>query len=101
MSTSVKLSHVDKEKLEKLQALITLKAGEKLTQQELLSTLIGEALCRGDEFVEKFSGSNQPISDEEYQRVLTLVEDWGIETTWREVDEVLYGSKKRHRRKGS
>lgn len=92
MSTSVKLSEKDKEKLEKLQALVTLKAGEKVTQQELLSTLIREALAKDDEFVKKMVKTNIPMSDQEYERILTLVEDWGVETSWEEIDQTLYGS---------
>ncbi len=63
--------------------------------------MIEEALHEGDEFVERISKSKQPISDEEYQRVLALVGDWGIETTWEQVDEVLYGLKKRRRKQES
>jgi len=98
MSTSVKLSEEDKEKLEKLQALVTLKAGHKVTQQELLSTLIGEALAIGDEFVEKMFKTSIPMSDQEYERILSLVEDWGVETSWEEIDQILYGTKTRLKR---
>ncbi len=90
MPTSVKLAHGDKEKLDKLQALITLKLGEKMTQQELLAMLIRDALTRGDEFLESVR-PNVPMSDEEFGRVLSLSEDWGVETTSEESDKVLYG----------
>jgi len=98
MSTSVKLSEKDKEKLEKLQALVTLKAGEKVTQQELLSTLIREALAKDDEIVKKMFKTKIPISDQEYERILALVEDWGIETSWEEIDQILYGVETRCRK---
>jgi len=98
MATSVKLSPADKEKLERVQALVTLKMGRKMTQQELLSAMISEALLRDDEFVKKISKSNLPINDEEFSRLLSLVEDWGVETRWEEVDQVLYGGKKGRRR---
>jgi len=98
MSTSVKLSEEDKQKLEKLQALVTLKAGGRVTQQEILSALIGEALARGDEFLGKAFKPNIPMPDEEFKRVLSLTEDWGVETNWREVDKLLYGAAKRERR---
>ena len=93
MSTSVKLAEDDKEKLEKLQALVVLKLGEKMTQQELLAKLIQDALTRGDEFIESVK-PNVPMSDEEFGKVMSLVEDWGVETRWEEVDQVLYGGKK-------
>ncbi len=91
MSTTVKLSRNDKERLERLQALITLKAGQKLSQNEILSRLIDEALERGEEFVLQFSEAKLPISDAEYEKILSLTEDWGIETSWQQVDQTLYG----------
>ena len=68
MSTSVKLAEDDKVKLEKLQALVTLKLGEKMTQQELLATLIQDALTRGDEFIDSVKPS-VPMSDREVAMV--------------------------------
>src|SRR6266566_2937708 len=94
MSTSVKLAEDDKEKLEKLQALVTLKLGEKMTQQELLARLIQGALAKSDEFIESVK-PNVPMSDEEFGRVLSLSEDWGVETRSDEIDKVLYGSERR------
>jgi len=93
MSTSVKIEEEDKEKLEKLQALVTLKVGQKLTQQEILSALIREAYEKSDELVEKMLKANVPMTDQEYERILSLVEDWGAETSWEEVDQTLYGTK--------
>jgi len=93
MSTSVKLSEEDKKKLEKLQALVTLKAGAKIAQQDLLSRLINEAMERGDDFVKKVFKASIPLSNEEYDRVLSLVDDWGVETNWTEIDQSLYGTK--------
>jgi len=95
MSTSVKIDREDKERLEKLQALVTVKAGKKRTQQEILSALIEEAYARSDEFVEKLVKADVSMPDQDYERILSLVEDWGIETSWREVDEILYGTKER------
>lgn len=98
MPTSVKLSEQDKERLNRLQALATLKAEGKVTQQELLSALIREALERGDEFLEKMYKRNVPVSDEEYERLLSLIEDWGVETRWEGVDRTFYGAGMRRRR---
>ena len=98
MSTSVKIAEADKEKLEKLQALVTLKLGEKMTQQELLARLIQDALTKGDEFVESVK-PNVPMSDEEFRRVLSLAEDWGVETRSEEIDQVLYGGGRTKARK--
>jgi len=98
MSTSVKIGEKDKEKLEKLQALVTLKAGRKLTQQEILSSLIREAYAKSGEFVEKMSNAGTTISDEEYEKISSIIEDWGVETSWEEIDQILYGAKKGHKR---
>jgi len=43
MSTSVKLAEEDKERLEKLRAIISLKLGKRMTRQELLARLIRDA----------------------------------------------------------
>jgi hypothetical protein len=97
-ATSVKLSEEDKEKLEKLQALVTLKASGKMTQQELLSALIREALERSDELIDKMVRTT--ISDQGYEKILSLVDDWGVETSWEDVDKILYSQgAMRHRRK--
>jgi hypothetical protein len=95
MSTSVKLAEEDKKKLDKLQALVTLRSGRKLTQQELLSALIKDALAKSDEFAEVISGLKLPMNDEEFSRVRALASDWGVETRSEEIDEILYGPRKR------
>jgi len=97
MTTSVKLNDRDKEKLERLQALVTLRTGEKITQQELLRILIGEALLKGDEFLDRISEQRLPMPDEEYERTLSLVDDWRVETSWEDVERILYGAKSRRR----
>lgn len=95
MSTSVKLNQADKAKLDKLQAVVTLKSGGKITQQEILSTLIEQAIRSADQFAERIAVQDAPIPDEQYDKVLSLVEDWGVETGWKDVDRILYGRKKR------
>lgn len=97
MSTSVKIDREDKERLEKLQALVTVKVGRKRTQQEILSALIREAYARSDEFVDKLTKADTPMPDQEYEKILSLVEDWGVETSWKYVDEILYGADEKHR----
>jgi len=91
MSTSVKIDREDKERLERLQALITLRIGRRMTQQEILSKLIRDAYERGEEFIEDLFGGCTKLSDEEFERVLSLIEDWGVETSWEDIDRVLYG----------
>lgn|SRR5487761_99387 len=98
VTTTVKLDESDKRNLEKLQALITLKSGgKKLTQQELLSTLIVQALQMGDEFIEQVIKDTVPMSDREFDKVLSLEQDWGITTRWQEIDQAAYGIQKKRK----
>jgi|SRR5271165_3948749 len=97
-TTTVKLDEADKQKLEKLQALITLK-GKKVTQQELLSTLISEAIERGDEFLDQVLKDTVPMSNEDFQKILSLSEDWGFKSRWQDIDETLYGIRNKHQKK--
>lgn len=96
MATTVKLDNNDKRKLEQLQALVTLRAGgKKVTQQELLSALIRQALEKGDEFVKEVFKETVPMSDSDFEKVLSLANDWGVRTKWQEIDKVAYGVKKK------
>ncbi|MBS7626412.1 hypothetical protein KEJ51_05155 [Candidatus Bathyarchaeota archaeon] len=48
--------------------------------------------------MKKVYKTNVPIPNQEYERILSLVEDWGIETWWEEMDQVLYSSGIRRKR---
>ncbi|MGI0081072.1 MAG: hypothetical protein ACRECH_15795, partial [Nitrososphaerales archaeon] len=78
-------------KLEKLQALVTIRTSKKTTQQEILSKLITGALEEGDKFVDKAFESTVPMSDEQFKKLLSLSKDWKIKTSWREIDAIVYG----------
>jgi len=91
MSTSIKISQRDKEKLDKLQALITLESGEKVSQQDLMSALLEMAFTRKEEITKRLSEVRIPLTDEEYQRILEYITDWGIETKSEDIDKYLYG----------
>ena len=91
MATSVKLDESDKKKLERLQALVTVKTSKKVTQQEILSRLISEATEEVDAFVDRYFESTVPMSDESYERTMSLTTDWKIRTKWEDIDEALYG----------
>ncbi len=100
MGTTVRLREQDKEKLEKLKALVTLSTGKKVTQEELLGVLLNDALARGENFLPEIFGEKFPLSDREFQKIKGLISDWGVETSWREIDEILYnppGKKSRTR----
>jgi hypothetical protein len=92
MTTSVKLREEDKARLDRLQAVVTLKAGSKKTQEEILSMLISEALKRGDDFVKEILGTTVPMTDNDYRKLLSMTGDWGVQTPWQDIDRVLYGN---------
>lgn len=95
----MRLRDQDKEKLEKLKALVTLYTGRKVTQEELLGVLLNDALARGENFPLEVLGEKFPLSDREFQKMKGLISDWGVETSWREIDELLYNPPKRRSRR--
>jgi len=97
--TSVKISEEDKRKLEKLQALLTLKGEGKASQQSILSAIIDFAYDGREELLRRITGVKLPLSDKEFDDLLGLTDDWGIETRAEEIDRYLYGSSKTEREK--
>jgi hypothetical protein len=97
MATSVKLSEMDKRKLEKLQALVTVKTSKKVTQQEILSRLITKATEEVDAFVYETFQRTVSMPDDMYGRWLSLTSDWGVRTRWDEIDKIVYGSTRSRR----
>ena len=91
MGTTVRLREEDKEKLEGLRAMATLSSGRKISQERLLGALLDDALSHGESFLAESFGGSRPLSEKEFERVLSLVSDWGVETSSDEIDEVLYG----------
>ena len=91
MGTTVRLREEDKEKLEGLRAMATLSSGRKISQERLLGALLDDALSHGESFLAESFGGSRPLSEKEFERVLSLVSDWGVETSSDEIDEALYG----------
>ena len=91
MGTTVRVREEDKEKLERLRAMATLSSGRKISQERLLGALLDDALSHGESFLAESFGGSRPLSEKEFERVLSLVSDWGVETSSDEIDEVLYG----------
>lgn len=89
----------DKEKLERLRAMATLASGQKVSQEELLGAVLDDALSHRESFVAETFGERKPLSGKEFEKLLGLVSDWGVETNAREIDEVLYGEPARRRRR--
>ena len=99
MGTTVRVRGEDKEKLERLRARATLSSGSKVTQEDLLGLLLDEALSRGEEFLAGAFGPKLPLSDDQFEKVMGLVEDWGVETSSEEIDQTLYAGPVRKKSK--
>ena len=99
MGSTVRVRDEDKEKLEKLRALATLASCEKITQEELLGVLLDDALSHGESFLTEAFGERRPVFEKEFERILGLVSDWGVETSPEEIDRVLYGTGNVRRKK--
>jgi len=91
MSTAVKMDEDAKSKLEELQAEIRLKTGNKVTQQELLSTLIQSAVDSRAEFIDSFRDGTVALNETELEAFNRGKIASGVETTEDDIDDVLYG----------
>jgi hypothetical protein len=91
MSTAVKMDEEAKSKLEELQAEIRLKTGKKVTQQELLSTLIQSAIDSRAEFIDSFRDGTVAIDEAELEAFNQGKIASGVETTEDDIDDILYG----------
>ena len=94
-TTSVRLSETAKEKLDRLQARLTL-LGHRLTNEQILELIIETASERPGDLVGRADGVLRPLQEEEIERIIKdLVEDWGIPTSWRDIDRAVYGGGRR------
>lgn len=91
MTTAVKVDDDAKSRLEELQAEIRLKTGKRVTQQELLSRLIGDAYDSKDDVIESFRESTVPLTAAEKERMRQGRFSSGVETDEDDIDEILYG----------
>lgn len=93
MSASVKMSEEGKRLLDRLQARLVIATGEKISQQELLDTLVKFSSEREDELFGLITGVQLPLPPGEIEKLMEMPTDWGIETREEEVDTHLYGGK--------
>ena len=91
MGTTVRVKEEDKEKLERLRAMATLASGQKVSQEELLGAVLDDALSHGESFLAETFGEKKSLSGREFEKLLSLVTDWGVKTSSSEIDEILYG----------
>ena len=93
MSTSVKMSEEGKRILDNLQARLLLATGKKISQRELLDTLVKLSAEREDELFTFITGVKLPLPPEEVEKLMMFPTDWGVETKEEELDIYLYGRK--------
>jgi hypothetical protein len=91
MVTAVKVDEEAKSRLEELQAEIRLRTGTTVTQQDLLTRLIGEAYESRDEVIDSFRTETVPLSDAERAAMQRGRFSSGVETDEDDIDDVLYG----------
>lgn len=85
MATSIKVSDETKQKLDLLQARITIKTGEKISLQDVVETISGLALRHEDEICR-----NRKLPPLERDPAWKEAIDWGVSTDATEVDRHLY-----------
>ena len=90
MATAVKVDEDAKSRLEELQAEIRLRAGTRVTQQELLTRLIDDAYESRTEVIDSFRESTVPLSDAEKRRMQEGRVSSGVETDEDDIDDILY-----------
>lgn len=90
MSTTVRVEEDVKAELDRLQGLVQMETGERLSQSQLLARLLRHARRRPDMlFTEEKPWT--PPTPEQVRTLLMGLRDWGIETDASKVDDELYG----------
>ena len=89
----MKISGECKRLLETLQARLIITTGRKVSQQELLDTIVRLSAEREDELFRLIAGVRLPLPPEEVEKLMKLPTDWGFETREEEIDIYLYGRK--------
>jgi hypothetical protein len=98
MSTSVKISEEAKALLDKLQAKVVLSVGRKPSQEEVFDAILGLSTERQEEIITRLAGVKLPLSPDDIEKLMAVPEDWGIRTKEEDIDEILYGRRKKRRK---
>ena len=91
MPTTVKIDPEFKKEIDKLQAKVTLKIGEKITQQELLVRIIQFIIRNEEEFFRNFIFDWKPLPDKEWEKMKAQITDFGKITKESTIDTEIYG----------
>ncbi len=91
MPTTVKIDPEFKKEIDKLQAKVTMKTGEKITQQELLVRILQFVIRNEEEFFRNFIFDWQPLPDADWEKIKASISDFGKITKESTIDTELYG----------
>jgi len=91
MATSVKMDDDTKSRLERLQAEIRLKTGNRVTQQEVLARLVENAIESKADLVDSFREERVPVSEDDRDRFHEGMVSSGTATREDDIDDILYG----------
>ena len=91
MATSVKMDDETKSRLERLQAEIRLKAGQRVTQQEVLARLVENAFESRADLIDSFRPERVPVPAAEREAFHEGLVASGVETGEEDIDDILYG----------
>lgn len=80
-----------KSHLERLQAEIRLKTGQRVTQQEILARLVERAVESKADLVDSFREERVPVTDADREAFHEGMVSSGVTTTEEDIDDVLYG----------
>jgi|GEM_PF-1332056 len=94
MSTSIKVREKDKKEFSRLQSELTLRFGEKITQQELFSRIIELVEDSKESFL---NVCILPLSEEEIEEIRGLQSDWSVVTSEKEIDKIYEENAKLYR----
>ena len=93
----MKMGEDAKRLLDALQAKLVLSEGRKMSQQELLDSIVRFSSEREEELIRLLAGVKLPIPLQEVERLIKIPRDWGVGTREEEIDQILYGRGKRKR----
>lgn len=91
-ATTIRVDLATKRQLDRLQAELALRRGDRLSHSELLARLLEFVREREREFLGRAEW--RPLTDAEWRALLRLVPRTGVRASARDIDRVLYGGER-------
>jgi hypothetical protein len=92
MSLTVKIDKRRKDEVERFVASLILNEGVKVTFQEALGLMVDYSMENKENLVKRLK-KLPPLEDDPAWKLLHEPEDWGVETSWKDIDKYLYGKR--------